>query len=537
MSRETALLTFSIGPVHAFISQARRIADLWTGSDLLSHLIGKAINVVRREPGCSALFPAVDPEEEVPAGLPNRLVARVPRQRAAAVAGLMEEAVRDEWNELVGDAVKVLARYGIVPHPRIWSRDRSGGSQTDAVFQLAWSWVPEDGYPAAALAGARRYDGSRAFRPFVQVEEHGEKCAICGERTALPDGHRDRVREAWKRAQELAEETSDGRFFRLDQTRLCLVCATKRLYSGRPGKEAYFEALDKHQPEDGTPYLALVSMDGDRMGEVLSLPQERLRGADLERFHRELSRALAGFAAGLRGEPERWRLNLNALGGYRSHGSTPPQLLYAGGEDVIFVCDPRDAFPLAWRVRERYRQRMEELVRAHAPESGLRFTLSAGILYAHTRQPAGQLLGDVGRLLDETAKARAGRDAVALRLAKRGGVPVEVAFHWDEELAPGAGPWRDAFDGLVEELATGRLSSGKTFDLRREETTLTAVLEGVDDWRRWLADQLERSGVVGSRAVAAAGRIAPFFLAGKAAALRLVRFLGSELQSAERRAS
>ncbi|HEX3126730.1 MAG TPA: type III-B CRISPR-associated protein Cas10/Cmr2 [Thermoanaerobaculia bacterium] len=519
MSRDTALLTFSIGPVHAFIAQARRLADLWAGSYLLSHLIRQAVSELRKHGG-EMVFPYL-PEKDIPDGIPNRFVCRVEAVAADEVAGAMARAVQDVLTTYARGAA--LRLRGYFPFETIWSEEE-GGRQTDHLLDIAWSWVPEEkGYAEAALAGARRFEAVRRFRPFRQSGQPGEKCAICGERTALPDGDRRHVRDAWERAARDSEKTDLERFLRLDQTRLCLVCATKRLLPVAERRESDFVALDRFQPHDDAPYLALVKMDGDRMGRMLGLGPEAVRDGDLEAFHREVSRVLTGLAQGLRrtNSPD---LNLAALGGYEPQGQ-PPQLLYAGGDDVLFVCDPRDALPLVDLLRAHYLERFEPVRLRLA--GGDPFTVSAAVLFAHPAHPAGLLLHDVEELLDEVAKERMDRNAVAIRLAKRGGPPVEVAFRWDDPDQPG---WTAALAALIGNVKEGVLTSGQTFNLRLEETTLQDTFDSRPElWKPWLAERLSRNDASGD-VKELAGRIAPFFIHRRSEALRIARFLGREVQ-------
>jgi len=546
MSRESALLTFSIGPVHAFIAQARRVADLWAGSDLLSHLIRVAIGVVRRRGDCAMLFPYVAPDGAIPWGLPNRFVCRVPRSAAASVAGAMEAKVRAEWDRLVRRSVELLQgeTYGFEITGHLWQPEPVPGQprQTDALLDVAWSWVPENGdYARASLAGARQFIAARRFRPFLQIREEGEKCAVCGERTALPNGDHRAVRAQWERAEQQAPEQDQG-FFRLDQTRLCLVCATKRLYPRLGDRRVRFRAFEHFEPkkeesalndgaggnggEERDPYFALVAMDGDRMGDILGWQAEAVVGGDVEAFHREVSRVLTGFARDLR-QPGSQALKLATLGG--GCAGVPPQLIYAGGEDVLFVADPRDALPLALRIRELYRQRFRAVVPLLVDPGRYRdFTISAGILYAHTKHPAGLLFRDVQKLLDDKAKTAADRDAVALRLVKRGGVPVEVAFKW-ESAESGEPGWVERFNRVVELVRREDLASRQTFNLRQEEAVLAAVFHGTEQWEQWLNDRLSRGDASAELARELAAELAPFFEHGKAAALRLARFLGREV--------
>lgn len=546
MSSENALLTFSIGPVHAFISQARRVTDVWAGSDLLSHLMGTAIERARSL-GARTVFPALEEGEDAP-GIPNRVVCRVPEARVEECARAMEQAVEDEWRRLATEAVKVLRTFRIDPAPEIWTPEgEAGPRQTDHVFQAAWSWVPEgEDYAAASLAGARRFAASRLCRPFVQVEQHGEKCALCGERTALPDGVRSRVRAAWEAAEAATPSGAhggDARFFRFDQGRLCLVCATKRLYTrSSRDKQVYFQAFDRFDREalgeDGAderaPYVALVCVDGDNMSRALSVPADRIAGGRVEEFHRDLSRALNRFASSLRTRASgdslrRAQINLDTLG---IRSSAPrknrPQLIYAGGDDVLVVCSPADALPVARALEQHYRAMLDPLAERLEDAADRRLTLSGAILYSHGRYPAGAMFRDVQDLLKHKAKDEAGRDALALRLDKRGGVPVEVAFRWREIGAGAEVPWPQALDELVTRLREKSLGSGLTFNLRREEKVLLPVLPA-DRWVPWLRDRLGRSGVSAEHAPELAARIAPFFQARKTEALRIARFLGREV--------
>lgn len=561
----TALLTFSIGPVHTFIAQARRVADLWAGSSVLSHLIASGIRALRAKGG-TMVFPALADGVDPPEGLPNRFVARVSAARAGDIAGHLESTVRNEWRRLAADTVRLLADepYAMSVSPQIWRRDQDedGCDQIDAALECAWSWVPEEGdsreaYAQASLAGAERFAASRLFRPFRQREELREKCAICGERTALPDGDRDRVRESWQRAEKAAKEKDERNqgFFRVDQTRLCLVCATKRFFplitATEGERPARFQAFDAFEPplnelaeddplkrrrireknRERLPYFALVAMDGDHLGRVLGWRAGEVKGGDLEGFHRAVSEVLSGFAECLR-SPSSQDLNLGSLRGVTTRGRRPPQLIYAGGEDVLFVCDPRDALPAARAIREEYQRRFSQavfpLVLRDAPEKA--FTISAGILIAHTKHPAGLLFRGVLDLLDRKAKGEARRDAVALRLIKRGGVPVEVAFRWDDRTPCGDVSWVEAFDRLTERLRSPGLASRQSFNLRQEEETLFAVLgKDPERWRGWLAERLSRGVHSAAQAQELAAELVPFFVERRTAALRVARFLGREV--------
>jgi CRISPR-associated protein Cmr2 len=534
-------LSFALGPVHSFIAQARRIADLWAGSDLLSHLTRQALGVAHRDPGCATVYPFFDRGEDIPDGIPNRFVCRVPAEHATEVARRMEENVRRRWSSHVEDTVsKVLSRVGLAPDPELWTPEPRAGAvlQTDTLLDIGWSWVPEEGgYAAAARLGAERFAAARLFRPFSQCPQGGEKCALCGERTALPNGRRPEVERSWNAAAALAEADADPRlasYLRYGQGRLCLVCATKRFYTytydhgARPDR---FVALDRFQPLEDSPYLALIKMDGDRMGSLLRLDPAKVADRDLERFHRTVSSCLTRFAAGLRREGSPG-LNLAApgLAGFVPAGR-PPQLLYAGGDDLLLVCDPRDALPLVARLRTSYQEGLREAAALRVDQAAASpFTISAAVLLAHSGHPTGLLMRDLEALLKERAKAGAGRNALAVRVAKGSGPPSEVGLTW--AVAPGERGWPERLDDLVALLRGGALSSGQSFSLRLEEDVLRHVLSR-EQWEPWLADRLSRRAQSAEGAAALARELAPFLSEGKGAALRIGRFLGREIAAGE----
>ena len=532
MSGATSLLTFGIGPVHTFIAQARRIADVWAGSYLLSHLVRQAMGVIRQEADARAqmIFPFLAKGEPIPDGVPNRFVCRVPVGREEEIALRMKDEVERVWHLIVRQALDALIEYGIEPSPELTH-------QTGRLLQIAWSWVPEppgrEGYAEAALEGARRYAAARLFRPFPQADELGEKCAICGERTALPDGNRRRVETAWRAAEEKARERKDGadRFLRYAQSRLCLVCATKRFFTYVEAEErrrSRFLALDEFQPTEDEPYIAMVKLDGDRMGALLALGPDAVQDGDLERFHRAVSKALTDFASELR-TPDSPELNLRVLKGYQPVGRKPPQLLYAGGDDALFVCDPRDALPVAVHLRNLYTESFTEAREClRREEDRERLTMSGAIYFAHSGHPAGLLLHDLENLLKEVAKGRGGRDALALRLEKRGGAPVDVVLPWTSRKDSCS---IDEMEKLVTLLRQGGLSSSQTFSLRLEERTLQEVFARQKErWQAWLTERLTRNVGTVAQAEDLARRLVPFFVHEQTGALRVARFLGHEVE-------
>jgi CRISPR-associated protein Cmr2 len=522
----SAILTFSIGPVHSFIGQARRIADLWAGSAILSDVTGAAVDGLRSTPGAKMIFPAPNANGSLPTGLPNRFVARVPKERASEIARTMEKRVQARWSEIVAYAVTTLGRVHLDANAA-WSD--SNASWRDAIA-ASWSWVPEGaagGYTAAAEEGARLFGASRVYRPFKKSSEAGTKCAICGERNALPDGKRHSVGDAWRDAERRALRAGLARYFRNDQGRLCLVCAAKRLYpeSAGPIALAKFSSFEEFQPEDGgdatsgghtaRPYFAVVTMDGDSLGERLRGKPE-MDGAQLESYQANVSRVLSQFAEALRtAGSANLRLTELVPSAAPLH---PPQLIYAGGEDVLFVADPRDALPISRAIQCLY-SRMFDAVEGL---SSREFTISAAVIFAHTSVPAGVLFSEAERLLAEKAKEESNRDSVAVAIHKRSGPPIEAAFRWKDQ-------WVERIGTVRKALSSRKLASRQTYDLAEADRILKDVFgTGAEPWKTWLRYRLGQGEGSTKHVEELLELLLPFFVERKPQGLRIARFIAIE---------
>lgn len=511
-SAPTALLTFSIGPVHSFIGQARRIADLWSGSAILSDVTTTAMETLLSSEGTDLIFPDTNSPRELK-GVPNRFVARVPRHDPDAIAKTIEATVAKRWEAIVDHAKTTLIRNA---KPDAGAEKAIAGAPWRDALTTAWSWIEEEGdYRKISDEGARLFAASRIYRPFGPAGEAGTKCAICGERNALPDGNRSHVEALWRTAETLTQHGPFSRYFRYSQTRLCLICTAKRLYPTFEGdaKRAIFESFEDFQPEEDRPYFAVVTMDGDSLGERLR--GDKMRNGNLEEYQRKVSTKLSDFAKSLHTRTA--ELNIASLQVQAANADHPPQLIYAGGEDVLFVADPRDALNVTEAIQRRYAQMFSD------PDfSPKDFTISAAVLFAHTSAPAGLLFKDADRLLTQKAKAGT-KNAVAVALHKRSGSPVEVVLPWDK-------PWLKSLLGLQKTLRDRQLASRQTYDLAEADRTLHEVFSNREQWRAWLEYRLGQGELSAELVPTLADLLEPFFLESKTAALRIARFLAVEAE-------
>ncbi|NPV81545.1 MAG: type III-B CRISPR-associated protein Cas10/Cmr2 [Firmicutes bacterium] len=180
----------------------------------------------------------------------------------------------------------------------------------------------------------------------------------------------------------------------------------------RPERRApLLEALVELQkltgfPEGPSPYYALLVMDGDWMGALLSRHASE---------RREISMALSRFSHKV---PEIV---------HRYDGET----IYAGGDDVLAILPVGSALNCALDLRDLYL----ECFRQAVPE--VTATTSAGIIFAHMNSSLQQVVADAHRLLDKEAKDAAGRNAFAVRIWRRGGPDLTFSRPWEDPAGDG----------------------------------------------------------------------------------------------------
>ena len=105
-------------------------------------------------------------------------------------------------------------------------------------------------------------------------------------------------------------------------------------------------------------------------------------------------------------------------------------LIYAGGDDVLALLPLEWALNCAKALRDHY-------LKCFAAREDINTTLSGAIEYAHIRMPLGKILSDAHQLLDDIAKTKTGRDAIAVRVWKPGGQHLEWAMPWEKAIDRG----------------------------------------------------------------------------------------------------
>jgi len=159
-----------------------------------------------------------------------------------------------------------------------------------------------------------------------------------------------------------------------------------------------------------TPFYAVLMMDGDSLGSHMSDPD----------LHYSITQGLAEFTQ----EVPKIVFKNNGF------------LIYAGGDDVLAVLPLEDAISCATELREHYLKCFEDKAATKKEEKRLAIgtTLSGAIEFAHIKMPLTKVLKDAHQLLDDVAKDKYGRDALAIRIWKPGGLQVQWAQPWEVAL-------------------------------------------------------------------------------------------------------
>lgn len=180
------------------------------------------------------------------------------------------------------------------------------------------------------------------------------------------------------------------------------------------------KALD--QPTPPSPFYAILLMDGDSLGQLLQSDQDAPP---------KISAALNAFTAAVPGIVDQ-------------HSGF---LIYAGGDDVLALLPLEDALGCAAAIRVCYLDAFQEAF----GQSGCS-TISAAVTFAQAKIPLTRLLRESHRLLDDIAKDRTGRDALAVRVVKGSGEALQWARPWEKAFSE-AQPNRLEIERLADNFA------------------------------------------------------------------------------------
>lgn len=352
---QPALLIFSIGPVQQFIRTARRTQDLWMGSYILSYLAWQGMQVIAEEFGPDSIMypnlrgqPLADvwlnrdnivdrPEDLSRATLPNKFVALLPVADVTRMAEMAEAEVRKAWKRLGDETKGFLDTHGVVVDD-LWKETFRKQCERFSEFHwCSYRWLeitperrlhvanaalaqveqllqpgPDDDFrrtydtftaTASEMVNIgtvysrlydvthRAFESGKTLRPFDQFEEIGEKCTVCGVRSALRTQAED-ARAHWKDVAERLRKDAPGQYVTVKsegRERLCGVCLIKRL-----AQIAFFR--DEFSLWGGFPSTSSVAAASFKRGIIQNLNDPDLQKAVLVHLARLKSLGVNAFA-------------------------------------------------------------------------------------------------------------------------------------------------------------------------------------------------------------------------------------------------
>jgi len=241
-------------------------------------------------------------------------------------------------------------------------------------------------------------------------------------------------------------------------------------------KETLGKALDKKEIKLET-YYALIMMDGDRMGAILSGDEESGTAISYrDSFHPQVRTGFKQHAArndlihryGEQRRPLSPNRHLAISGALNDFSQTVVRhvvemehlgkLIYAGGEDVLAMLPVADMLSCIERLRHAYSGTVPEGKDKNRSElckdrdtlyfydgfaclngrlmrmMGRNATASCGAVIAHHQAPLSAVLREL-RAAEQRAKTEGGRDAFSITVIKRSGGTLHLTAKWGEPLA------------------------------------------------------------------------------------------------------
>jgi CRISPR-associated protein Cmr2 len=290
---DIGMMVFSITPVQSFISKARKLRDLWTGSIILSWLAFEGIRWVSENLGPDhVLYPSLidqplmneylknqwrmddiktfDNSKDI-ASFPNKFLFLVPQSQAEDIGCLIKEHITQEWiklcdngENLIKDILKNETNKKHIHSMFDWASVKMLSGEADSKKEMM-KFLPDNFYLNQSglldifneiIKDEKYYDksgkgvfysvthsmvqsvlaASKTIKTSSRAEENGEKCHLCGEFEVL---HLE-ANSASMKAGEYKKKTRQfwdnfkkawqrAADFKTDSEKLCTICLMKRV--------------------------------------------------------------------------------------------------------------------------------------------------------------------------------------------------------------------------------------------------------------------------------------------------------------------
>jgi len=476
------LFLFTISPVQAFISQARKAQDLFAGSQLLTDITRYAIVEFNKDTNDKAdiIFPAKW-EKKYDAALPNRFMAEIecaPKD-VFSIGNILEKKVKDYFKQI---ADKVFFRQ-VKGHAKPEGFD----SQIENHLNIHWVFeeYKERSYLETYNAIESNLGSVKNVREFNQLPdtERGRKDNLSGELNALFFNSKFGRKPAFTEDATLISAPSS---LLSPGEGLSAVSLTKRFYNYKKGEPfpstaeiaqldikedveksgslklfkeiikndfdyqllykdnlnaKYFEKqgidfpannnsllqfhndIFKELKEKGKKqkkYYAILIFDGDNMGKWLSGKALGEKQKD-DAYLKKYHHRFSELLADFAKSAKEYVDENN-------YGRT----IFAGGDDFLAMLNLNNVFDVVAELRNKFDQEVSLTLKNEYPEIKEDVNFSAGLSIAHYQHPLGDVL-NTAREMEKRAKNIPEKDAFAIAVLKHSGEQQKMVIKWGDK--------------------------------------------------------------------------------------------------------
>ncbi|SMF09877.1 type III-B CRISPR-associated protein Cas10/Cmr2 [Desulfovibrio gilichinskyi] len=169
------LIKIGFGPVHGFITAARKLEDLCSGSCMLSDLMKEAAGKL----GDKLIYPVL-PANRSKANMPNVMVLKTDSEPSELAKQIIDDIKQDFYDQI---AAAVKSQKLSIDNDLL---NTVIARQTSGFLETVWSAVElGSSFENSLIKLNQRFDAAKRTRMFYQQEEPGMKCTLQTNLSAL----------------------------------------------------------------------------------------------------------------------------------------------------------------------------------------------------------------------------------------------------------------------------------------------------------------------------------------------------------------
>ena len=275
ISTNSALLATKLLNVQDFISNSRKLSDLWASSHLFSMLVAEGLKKIHDfQESAQIIFPDLEenplftfvketksnnPSKIQIANLPNISLFLVSADKAEELAEIYRKSIEEKWHDISKKAKELLEKSGLRIDELIWD------DQVKKCISVITAWVEfispqvyeeiEETLPKNLIERQRNYlssdtepnqefsfylstyellgnilsQNSRIWQHWEEKPKTGKKCLMCGRGNALVEKRKNGDYYTYYGG-KWQKQGNQMKYILKEKERLCAVCMIKRVY-------------------------------------------------------------------------------------------------------------------------------------------------------------------------------------------------------------------------------------------------------------------------------------------------------------------